>query len=106
MSRQDASFLELAVAGEVLLDEIDDFIDTWHDAPGGLELRDFLGMSREEYELYLNSADWLPWIVAARKSGMPLKSYMEEANRDAAMAARGLDAVTAAKLAAWLEQHA
>jgi hypothetical protein len=106
MSRQGASFLELAIAGEVLLDEVDDFIDMWHDTPGGQELRDFLGMSREEYELYLNSADWLSWIVAARKSGMPIKSYMEEANRNTAMAARGMDATTAAKLVAWLEQHA
>ena len=42
-----ATFLERYLNGEVLADDIDDFIDRWHENPEGREIYEFLGMSNE-----------------------------------------------------------
>jgi hypothetical protein len=52
-----ASFIELCLSGDVLADEIDDFIDLWHDNEAGQdqELDDFLGMTWDEYSVWANN---------------------------------------------------
>jgi len=37
--------------GECILEDIDDFIDEWHDGDFEEELHEFLGMSWKEYSL-------------------------------------------------------
>ena len=39
------TFIELCVKGEVLIDEIDNFVDEWHQSPQDIELHEFLGMT-------------------------------------------------------------
>jgi hypothetical protein len=47
------SFIEKCINGDASLDEIDNYIDEWHDSDSdiNLELHEFLGMSWEEYSL-------------------------------------------------------
>jgi len=48
------SFIEKCINGDASLDEIDNYIDEWHDSDSdiNLELHEFLGMSWEEYSLW------------------------------------------------------
>jgi len=61
------TFIERYLIEEARPEEIDDYVDTWHSNPDGLELHEFLGMSKEEYELWLRNPDALPDIARARK---------------------------------------
>src|ERR1700733_10072439 len=71
MSSQRDSFVSLAMAGEVMTDEIDDYVDLWHANPAGLTLHEYLGMNTDEYALWLDSPDTLPWILTSRKLNKP-----------------------------------
>jgi len=63
----ETTFLDLCLAGRVTPDKVDDFVDRWHETPGGRELHDYLGMTTEEYSPWLRVPDALPYIIAARR---------------------------------------
>lgn len=72
-------FVDLCLAEKAALDEIDDFVDRWHAAPQGQELHDYLGMSEEEYSLWLRIPDALAYIVEARRDRQSLKEVVTRA---------------------------
>ncbi len=98
------TFMEKCLAGEVDLDEIGDFVGAWHEgASPGLELREFLGMTKDEYALWVEQPQFLPAIVASHRFGIPLP----EAERDAEampVAARALNAVEGRAMLEWLQR--
>jgi len=49
------SFMEMLKRRLVTWDDIDDFIDEWHNGDYGCSLHEFLGMSKEQYALLLQS---------------------------------------------------
>lgn len=65
-----ATFMDLYSAGHAMADEIDDFVDRWHEEPPAagrlVLLYEFLGMTRDEYEAWVHDASVLPQIVRAR----------------------------------------
>ena len=61
-----SNFIAKCQMGEVLLDEIDDFVDKWHESDSESPIYEFLGMTRYEYFLWLKSPDVLPYIIKAR----------------------------------------
>lgn len=38
-------------------DELDDYVDAWHDSDSALPLHEYLGMTQEEYARVLTSSD-------------------------------------------------
>lgn len=62
-----SNFIEDCLKGDAFLSEIDDYIDTWHESDNEEELSQFLGMTKEEYSLFVTRPDSLPMIVAAHK---------------------------------------
>lgn len=68
------AFLSLYGEGRVTADQIDEFIEAWHSS-GDEEKRSlakYLGMSDEEYSVWLMSHGALPSILAARRQQRPL----------------------------------
>ena len=61
------SFIEKCLSGDAMIDEIDYYIDQWHNRHSDLPLHTYLGMSWEEYKSWVESPDTLPLIVAAHK---------------------------------------
>ncbi len=59
------NFVRSCQRGEVLPDNIDDFIDDWHDHDYAVELHEFLGMSWEEYRGWVANPNTLPQIIEA-----------------------------------------
>lgn len=62
----DLTFMDRMLRGEVMADEIDDFVDFWHDSDSSVPLHEFLGMSEAEYGLWVSSPSMLGVIVNAR----------------------------------------
>ena len=71
------SFIEKCINDDASLDEIDDYIDEWHDSDSNisLELHEFLGMSWEEYSLWAVKPSLLAEIVNENKRALIKLSY-------------------------------
>jgi|LakMenEpi03Aug12_release.lakeMendotaPanAssembly.Ray.scaffolds.fasta_scaffold5370222_1 hypothetical protein len=62
------SFIELCLTGERRLDDVDDFIECWHAGSGDdVTLREALGLSPQEYSVWLVTPGILSEIVDNRK---------------------------------------
>jgi hypothetical protein len=101
----DRNFVSLALSGEAMTDEIDDYVDQWHDNPSGLSLHDYLGMNREEYGLWLSSPDTLPLIIASRKFNRPLDAIANDNLQAMRLTARADDTAKIKRLQAWLRNR-
>lgn len=100
------TFVDLCLRGNVLLDEVDDFVDRWHTNPAGLTLREFLGMTDSEYELWLNDPDTLPYVILSRRNHQPLtKVVNDNYYNNARMAARSDESSKIKFLKKWLEDQ-
>lgn len=96
------NFIEQCLNGDVLEDEIDDFIDKWHDNDEiDVELHDYLGMSWDEYSVWATRPSILPFILSARKRGT---TFDVELNQERlALAARADTIGEARRMEAWLK---
>jgi hypothetical protein len=90
------------MAGKVSPDQIDDFVDRWHAAPGGRELHDSLGMTSEEYSLWLRVPDALEYVVAARQEMKPLAETVARACKKSRQTAPDEPPEKTARLEEWL----
>jgi hypothetical protein len=61
------TFIEQYLAGEAEADDIDDFIEEWHEGESAASLVEFLGLSEEEYWRWVRNANVLPEIRAERE---------------------------------------
>jgi hypothetical protein len=67
------TFLDLVLAGDARQDDIDDFVDQWHDGDASCSLAEFLGMSDDEYALWVEKPATLSLILQAHAEGMRLE---------------------------------
>ncbi len=65
------AFFDLYSQGQALSDEIDDFIDRWHEEAESkattLPLYAYLGLTHDEYEIWVLDPDVLPQVLIARR---------------------------------------
>jgi hypothetical protein len=61
------NFMEKYLAGEVEAEDIDDFVDEWHEEEHTASLAEFLGLSDDEYWRWVKDANALPDIRAERE---------------------------------------
>lgn len=96
------SFIDLCLSGDVLEDEIDSFVDSWHeDEETTLELYEYLGMSWEEYSVWATRPSVLPFILSAKNNGT---TFDVELNQERlALAARAETADEAKRMESWLK---
>lgn len=96
------SFIDLCLSGDVLEDEIDSFVDRWHeDEETTLELYEYLGMSWEEYSVWATRPSVLPFILSAKNNGT---TFDVELNQERlALAARAETADEAKRMESWLK---
>jgi hypothetical protein len=99
------TFVDLCLDGAVLMDEIDDFVDLWHEDEAITEpLHDFLGMTAEEYSLWVEKPASLRLILAAREEGAPLYKAIERYADLEPVAARAADPEAAMVVLQWLRK--
>lgn len=61
------TFMERYLAGEVEAEDIDDFVEEWHNGKHAASLAEFLGLSDDEYWRWVKDANALPDIRAERE---------------------------------------
>ncbi len=105
MSKYPDNFIDLVLEGEALPEEIDDFVDKWHEGEGEVPLAHFLGLSQEEYSFWVLYPQAIPLIVAARAKGQPLADAANDNVTSLKMAARSEDTQVIKQLKRWIEQH-
>lgn len=108
MSRErpkKSTFLELYMNGQVLPEEIDDYVDKWHDDSGNQPIYEFLGVSKQEYFLWLRDPDVLPHIIRARRNNKPLSEVIGAAMDDMLIAARSDNATKIKRIKQWLAKE-
>lgn len=98
-------FIQLSLRGQVMLDEIDDYIDHWHENPGSVQLHEFLGMTWEEYSLWVASPGALAYIVKARHEKSSLVDVVNDNFVDYRLAARSDDMSQVKQIEAWLRNQ-
>jgi hypothetical protein len=105
MSEGGKTFVDKCLSGEALLDDIDDYIDRWHEGDGDPDasLSSYLGFTDEEYKLWAEKPNTLAFILNARKKGVPL-TKAEDYVRSYQIAARGLSGQDIEELTQWLKQ--
>jgi hypothetical protein len=98
--------MDLLLRGEILMQDIDDFIDAWHDAADGsaaslASLPEYLGMTEDEYQLWVEHPSSLRFIAAAHKTKQPVGVLLASPDR-LGLAARASDRTEAERLVQWL----
>lgn len=99
-----SNFVEKCLSGDALLDEVDDYVDEWHEGGGRRPLHSFLGMKRSEYELWVTDPDILPFIVTARREGRDVSDVIDDFHA-LPLAARSDGPLKAARLMKWLKSE-
>ncbi|WP_328525624.1 hypothetical protein [Kribbella sp. NBC_00359] len=101
---ETATFVDAVLDGRALPEDIDDFIETWHESPDAPDsVSKFLGLTPDEYALWVEHPESLRFVFAARKHRRSVSEIRDVATA-AAAAARAENDGEAKKLLAWLKQ--
>ena len=73
----EKSFIDACLTGDALLDDIEDYIEYWHENDSGLELNEFLGMTPHEYAEWIKTGEdmVLRDVIEARNVNIPYLNY-------------------------------
>jgi len=100
----NATFMDRVLAGEVLdLREIDDEIARWHRGSSTATLHESLGLTWQEYQLFVERPEVLPLLAQARKYGLSIVTLVGEQQPNMALAARGASPQELVELRRWLK---
>lgn len=96
--------VELFLSGEECdLTRIDDEIDAWHETDTTLPLHEWLGLTPDEYRLYVEKPASMRIILAARDHQRSLKDLLSAKDAASLIAARGASAAEVTELRTWLK---
>lgn len=98
-----SNFIDKCLNGDCLVEEIDDYVDLWHEGDSTESLHSFLGMTEDEYGLWMRDSEYIYFILEAHKSGRHVYEIQEEF-RALPLAARG-DIKSVMEFTAWLKQN-
>ena len=104
MSKEHQTFVSLALSGEVIFDEIDDFVEAWHESDSKADLATFLGFTQEEYALWVSVPDSVGLILSARYEERPLNEAVNDNFEELKLAARAGETKKIARLKSWLQE--
>jgi hypothetical protein len=97
-------YIDAVLAGDALWTDIDDWIRRWHAGEGAEhELHEFLGMTWDEYCVWVEQPAILRAVIAARESGKSVAEVLDEAH-EYPLAARGLSSADAHRVREWLQE--
>lgn len=102
MTTARTTFVDACLAGSALLSDIDDWVREWHtedDVPDTLQ--EHLGLTDDEFKLWVEKPESLRFSVAAHRYGIPV-SEIVTSQKDYALAARAANAEDAQRIVDWL----
>jgi len=95
------TFIDAVLSGDALWVDVEDWVAGWHAGRGEGKLHEHLGMSWDEYRLWVERPEVLRLIVGARETHEPVERYIAEVD-DFAIAARGLEPRDREAVVRWL----
>lgn len=99
-----SNYIQKCLNGEALLDDVDDFVDEWHNTQGEVPIYQYLGMTRSEYSTWVVDPDVLAFIIIARQQQKSLDEVLDEFNPQS-LAARSDSPQKAEQLIHWLKKE-
>lgn len=97
------NFMQMALRGDVMSDEIEDFVEEWHGSDSNVEVYEYLGLTWEEYSLWVSHPDYIDLVIAARRSDKPILEAVNDNLRSTErLAARADDAGKLTALRRWI----
>ena len=99
-----SNFIKKCLNGEALLDDIDDYIDLWHETKGEIPLHQYLGMKKSEYKLWVADPNVLPFVITAHRENKDVADIIDEFNA-LPLAARADGPKKATQLMNWLKEE-
>ncbi len=73
---QTDKFIDRCLRGEVVPEQIDQFVNEWYSRHCPIDLFDYLGMEWEEYLVWVNDPDLLPLILIAHREQCSLAEVL------------------------------
>lgn len=61
------NFITDCINGNALISDINQYIDNWHESASELSIYDFLGMTKEEYIMFVKDESYLNNIISKHK---------------------------------------
>ena len=71
------NFIDDVIDGKTKLDEIDDYAEKWHNSASHCSVSEYLGMTEEEYFLWIEDNSNLKYIVLAHKNNINIKELLK-----------------------------
>ena len=73
-----SNFINDVIQADALLDEIDDYIEMWHESDTTDSIFEFLGMTEDEYFLWLENDFYLKYIVTAHQKNISIDDLLKQ----------------------------
>ncbi len=102
-----ASFFVLYAEGRATRDDIEGFIASWHESGDDEQrlLPEFLGLTAEEYDVWLMDRRTLPLILTARRDGVSLRQRVALYLASLQHEPRAVDRPAIHALSYWVKDH-
>lgn len=104
MSKGRQTFVEQALIGLAMYDEVDDFVDAWHESDSRETLANYLGFTAEEYALWVSAPDSVGLIISARQESRPITQAVNDNFEELKIAARSDETKKISVLKSWLKE--
>jgi hypothetical protein len=99
------TFVDQLLQGRAVLEDIDNYVDKWHEGDDPRELHESLGLDWDEYALWVERPHTLRHIVFARREGMAVEDVLRRyAMELEPVAARARDSAEAREVLDWLKK--
>lgn len=99
------NFIQACIDADVLVDEIDDYIDEWHDGDYDVDLNEFLGMTKEEYRLWVENDSMMKYIIIAHMENKSIGEVMSEIYEPEKLVARANTTEEAKAIYEWFKSR-
>lgn len=100
------NFIDACINGDALYDEIDDYIDEWHDGDYDEKIYEFLGMTQTEYRLWVENSNILKYIIKSHKENKNIEDVLSnEYYGEQKLVARTESSLEAKFIYKWLKRN-
>lgn len=99
-----SDFISDVINADAILDEIDDYVEKWHDTDTDISIYEFLGMTEEEYLLWVENDFYLKYIVSAHEQNKSIRDILEEVVYSTKLVARSSSPEEGKKIYDWLKE--
>lgn len=99
------NFIQDCINADALIEDIDDYIDIWHNDNSKDTIYDFLGMSQKEYRMWVEDDSILKYIIKAHFENKCIDYILcQEYNDNLKMVARAESPNEAKLIYKWLKR--